>query len=87
MNKYQKIYCDIYYNGKMPKTKIGKEEFNLLGKCENFVTVNYGEKFGNKVETYWISDECNMPEGKIDVHTLASNLRFWTFKGFEIIYG
>lgn len=82
MNKWQQKYCDVYYNGKAPRTKVGKQEFELLGKMKDFVSVDYG----NRVEKYEITlDDCNMPEGRIDVRVLASNLRFWLFvKGFKV---
>ena len=34
MNKWQKVYCEKHYNGKTPRTKVGKEEIELLGKIK-----------------------------------------------------
>lgn len=91
MNKWQQIYCDIYYNGKMPRTKAGKESVELLGKVKSQITVEFpdfnganGFKPAHK-ETYIITaNECNMPEGKISVSVLASNLSLWLSRGYKI---
>ena len=35
MNEYQKKYLDIYYDGKQPRSKVGKEELALLGNLRS----------------------------------------------------
>ena len=91
MNKWQEKYCETYYECKTPNTKLGKEEFEYLGVVGNTVTVHFPDFKGINgfkpahTETYTITlDECDMPNGKIDVCTLASNLRFWIFRGYEV---
>ena len=93
MNEYQKKYLDIYYDGKQPRSKVGKEELALLGNLRSDkIRVHFPEFNGINglipahSEEYRITDECNMPEGKINVETLASNLRLWTFRGHKIEY-
>lgn len=82
MNKWQKIYCDTYYNGKKPRTKIGKQEFELLGQTLNEVTVEFSN---GKSETFKVTEfENDMPNGLISVCTLASNLSYWLFRGFKV---
>lgn len=87
MNKWQKIYCDGLYNGKVPKTKRGKEEFELLGNIKSTVTVDFPERNDKpaRTDTYIVTeDDCDIPNGKISVSVLASNLSFWSFNGYKV---
>lgn len=91
MNEWQKKYCDEYYNGKKPRSKVGLREFDLLGKVKNYVIVEFPEFSGvNGVvpahtETYKVTlDDCNMPEGKISACVLAGNLSLWTSRGYSV---
>ena len=81
MNKWQKVYCDKHYKGKMPKTKIGQEEFELLEPIKKTVTVEFPSEPKTLIVT---ENECNIPEGKISVSVLASNLRVWKLKGYKV---
>ena len=40
MNKWQKIYCDTYYNGKYPRSKEGKNAMKLLEQIKDKVLVD-----------------------------------------------
>ena len=40
MNKWQKIYCETYYEGKMPRTKHGKWAMDILSQMGNKVIVH-----------------------------------------------
>ena len=82
INKWQKKYCEVYYKGKVPKSKIGKYEYDLLGDVKDYVIVTYDN--GKRVELEVTLDECDIPNNKINVETLASNLRFWKFNGFLV---
>ena len=87
MNKWQEKYCEEYYDGKMPRSKQGKYEFELLGKIKDTVTVEFPEFNGKSAhaETYTVTeDDCNIPEGKISVCVLASNLTLWLSRGQKI---
>ena len=82
MNNWQKKYCEGYYGGKAPKTKVGKIEFDLLGKVKDYVAVTLED--GRKNEYKVTLDDCDIPNGKISVEVLAANLRLWAFRGFKI---
>ena len=87
MNKWQKKYCDEYYKGKEPKTQSGKQEFNLLGQIREVVVVKFPESNGKpaRTEKYTVTeDDCDIPNGKISVFVLASNVRLWLAKGYEV---
>ena len=91
MNKWQKKYCDEYYDGKKPRTKSGKEEFELLGKVKEYVIVEFpgfndtnGFKPAHTEEYKVTLDDCNIPNGKISVCVLASNLSLWISRGYNI---
>lgn len=93
MNKWQKIYCDEYYNGKIPRNKIGKEEFELLGNVKEKVIVHFPAFTGatgfipERTETLIVTEkECNVPKGIISVSVLASNLRLWISRNQKIEY-
>lgn len=82
MNKWQTVYCNEDYNGKAPRTKIGKEKLELLGQVKETVTVEFPE---GRAETYIVTEnDCDMPNGKISVSVLASNLVLWTARGYKI---
>lgn len=81
MNRWQQYYCDELYEGKMPRNKIGKCEFDLLGKCSDIIKVDFPR--GSEIYTITLN-ECNMPKGKIDVLTLAANLRLWAARGWSM---
>lgn len=89
MNRWQQVYCDTYYDGKMPRSKNGKADIELLGKIKNSVTVEFPEVPGVKparTETYVITEnDCDIPHGKISVTVLISNLNLWLSKGQKII--
>lgn len=75
MNKWQRKYIDTFYKGKIPRTKEGRYEYELLGKMKSEITVEFQD---GKIETYRIDlEECNMPKGIINVEVLAGNLALW----------
>ena len=91
MNRWQKVYCDTYHNGKTPRTKQGKADVELLGKIKSQVTVEFPDFNGANgfkpahTETYTVTEnECNMPNGKISVSVLISNLNLWLSRGYKI---
>lgn len=91
MNRWQQVYCDTYYEGKMPRTKAGKATFELLGKIKDQITVKFPDFNGLRgfepahTETYVVTEnECNMPAGKISVSALSVNLPFWLERGYEV---
>ena len=89
MNKYQQKYLNIYYNGKMPRDKAGKEELRLLGNLKSDKIRVHFPASGTKpaqVEELVVSEECNIPKGKISVEILSSNLSLWTSRNYEIEY-
>ena len=81
MNKWQQKYCDEYYNGKMPRSKQGKADMELLGKIKETVTVELPSETVTLVVT---EDDCDIPNGKISVSVLVSNLNLWLFRGYKI---
>lgn len=81
MNKWQKIYCETYYEGKMPRTKYGKWAMDILSQMGDKVIIH----FPNRTETYTITEyECDMPNGKISVRVLVANLELWISRGYKI---
>lgn len=88
MNRWQQKYCDEYNNGKLPRSKQGKADVELLGKIKNTVTVEFPEVPGVKTartETYIVTeDDCDIPNGKISVSVLISNLNLWLSRGHKI---
>ena len=91
MNKWQEKYCNEYYNGKKPRSKQGKLELELLGQVKEKIIVEFPEFNGVNgyipahTEKYEVTEDyCNLPEGKISVPILASNLSLWTSRGYII---
>ena len=75
MTQWQKVYCDTYYNSKMPRSQKAKEEFRMLGLIGDTVTVEFPER----TENYTVDEYCcNIPQGIISVPVLASNLSLWS---------
>ena len=83
LNKWQQKYIDVYYKGRMPRDKAGKQELALLG---NLKSDKIRVHFSDKTEEYVITEECNMPEGKVSVEVLSSNLSLWTARGVKLEY-
>lgn len=81
MNKWQKKYCDEYYKGKMPRSKQGKADVELLGTIKDEVTVYFPDRTETLVVT---EDECDIPNGKISVLVLVSNLNLWLSRGLKV---
>ena len=91
MNKWQQKYCDEYYKGKMPRNKQGKADVELLGKIKDTVTVEFPDFNGANgyipahTDTYVVTeDDCNIPQGRISVVVLISNLNLWMSRGYKI---
>ncbi len=91
MNRFQQKYCNTYYEGKEPKDKIGKLEFELLGNMKgNRIQVHHPafsfpgfETSPERIEALVVDEKCDIPNGKISVETLASSLRFWLVESTE----
>ena len=93
MNKYQQKYLDIYYDGKNPRDKAGKEELILLGNLNSDkIRVHFPDFNGANgfrpahTEEFRVANECDMLKGKISIEVLSSNLRLWASRGYEIEY-
>lgn len=91
LNKWQKYYIDSMYDGKMPRSKCGKEELAALGQINNKVIVHFPDFTGIRgfqpahTEEYIVTEyDCNMPEGRISVEVLAANLTLWGSRGYKI---
>ena len=94
MNKWQSAYLNDPRGGcagKMPRSKRGKEELELLGHVKETVTVSIPDFEGIRGfvpahdETYVVTEfDCNMPEGRISARVLASNLVFWLSNGYKV---
>ena len=95
MNKWQQLYCDTYHNGKLPRSKVEKEELALLGNVKDKVVIHF-PKFDSPIksqcseahsETYIVTEnKGNMPEGIINALVLAGNLKLWTDRCYLIEY-
>ncbi len=93
LNKWQQHYIDTYYDGKMPRSKNGKRELDLLGNVKDAVTVHFPDFNGihglipAHTEKLRVElDKSNIPEGIISVEVLAGNLTLWTDRGYQIDY-
>lgn len=93
LNKWQKHYINTLYEGKMPRSKCGKRQLELLGYVNESITVHFPDFNGihglvpAHEETYRVElDDCNMPEGVISVEALSGNLELWTDRGYAIEY-
>lgn len=91
MNKWQKTYCDIHYKGKMPRTKQGKADVELLGKIKSQVIVEFPDFNGANgfkpahTEIFTVTEnDCDIPNGKISVDILISNLNLWISRNYKI---
>ena len=81
MNNWQKIYCETYYDGKLPRTKYGKWAMDILSQMGEKVIVH----FPSGTKTYIITEnELDLPNGKISVANLVSNLELWISRGYKI---
>ena len=93
-NRWQKYYRNTLYGGRMPGSKTGKTEYELLGNVRKTVTVHFPERVlptgktePERDEKYTVTlDDCNMPEGRISVEVLSANLTLWTLRGYGITY-
>lgn len=92
MNKWQKVYCDIYHNGKTPRSKSGKEDLALLEDIKEKVIVTFPERqsvngiIPEHTETLIVTEtDCNIPEGRISVSVLVSNLKLWKARGHKVL--
>mgnify|MGYP003309420572 CR=1 FL=1 len=84
MNRWQEYYIKKYHNGKMPRTKKGKRNIQILEKIKSKVTVNFPDFYGEygfvpaHKETFVVTEtDCNIPEGRISVTALLINLPLW----------
>lgn len=82
MNNWQKVYCDTYFNGKKPRTNQGKHDVELLGMVKSEVSVEFAD--GSKKIFVVTADDCDMPNGKISVRVLVSNLNLWLSRGYKV---
>lgn len=91
LNKWQKVYCDTYYKGNFPQTKEGIYDMELLSGIKNKVAVEYPDFDGINgfvpahTEILAVTEnECDIPNGKISVAVLVSNLKLWMSRGYKI---
>ena len=92
-NRWQEYYRNTLYEGKVPRSNAGKEEYGLLGNVGESVTVHFPDFNGangfkpGHTDTYVVTlDNCNIPAGLISVQVLAANLRLWAERGYMIEY-
>ncbi len=81
MNKWQKVYCEEYFDGKMPRSKQGKVDMELLSSIKNEVIIYMPN--GDKIYTV-TENECDIPNGKISVDVLVSNMKLWMSRKIKI---
>ena len=84
MNAWQEKYIEEY--GK-PRSKVAKQELELLGKIKSIVAVDFPDFNGKPAHTEEFTvtiDDCDMPHGKISVRVLASNLVLWLSRGYKV---
>ena len=93
MNRWQEHYISTVCGGKIPRTRHEKRKLELLGNVAESVTVHFPDFNGihgfetAHTETFRIElDDCNMPDGIINVRVLAGNLMLWTDRGYTIDY-
>lgn len=91
LNQWQKIYCDTYYKGKIIQSEEGIYDMELLSGIKNKVAVEYPDFNGINgfvpahTEILTVTEnECNIPNGKISVAVLISNLKLWMSRGYKI---
>ena len=91
MNRWQKVYCDNYYKGNFPHTKEGIYDMKLLSGIKSKVAVEYPDFNGINgfipahTEILTITEnDCDIPNGKISVTVLVSNLKLWMSRGCKI---
>ena len=84
---WQQCYLDITNQGKLPRSKIGKEKLNLLKPIGDTVTVIFPASSNNpaRAENYIVSKtNCDVPNHLIDVVTLAANLLLWKERNYDL---
>ena len=89
MNKWQKVYCDTYYN--IPQTEDGIYDMKLLDGIKDKIAVEYPDFNGINgfvpahTEILTVTEnECDIPNGEISVTVLVSNLKLWKSRGYKI---
>ena len=94
-NKWQKHYRNTILDGRKPTSKISKEQYEILGKLKDTVTVHFPEFYSTiesqchpaMVKTFTITfDDMNVPENRLSVQGAAANLALWTDRGYRIDY-
>jgi len=91
MNKWQEYYINKYHDGKMPRTKKGRRNVQMLEKIRSQVIVEFPDFHGANgfipahTETFVVTEtDCNIPEGRISVTVLLSNLPLWASRECKI---
>lgn len=92
MNRWQRAFMDQMGFKNVPRGKWNKWCFDVLGKVRETVTVQFPEfrdPHGVKpaeTKTFVVDEnKIDMPNGFIDVLTLASNLEFWIAdRGYKV---
>lgn len=92
MNRWQQYLIDHEYGGRMPRSKDGKLRVSLLEHVEDEVIVDFPDLEGlhgpipaHRERFVVTEDECDMPHGKISVRVLASNLKLWFERGYNVL--
>ncbi len=82
MNKWQQIYCNIYYNGEMPNDEFGKENLALLEPVKEKV---YFKLPSGRVKVCTVTeDQDDLSTGLVSVPMLLCNLFLWERMGFPV---
>lgn len=91
MNKWQKKYVEKCCGGRKPRTNDEKTELALLGKVKDYIIIdfpNYSTPDGMVKahrEKYLVTmSDCDIPNGKMSVSILATNLRIWLSRGYSV---
>ena len=91
LNQWQKVYYDTYYKGEIIQSEEGIYDMELLSGIKNKVAVEYPDFNGINgfvpahTETLTVTEnECDIPNRKISVTVLVSNLKLWMSRGYKI---
>jgi hypothetical protein len=91
MNRWQTLFLEHYYGGKMPQDKRGLKQLSLLENVGDEVTVHFprfegvnGVKEAHDVTYRVTENRCNMKEGIISAVVLSWQMLMWDKNGYKI---